>query len=76
MYPSVGEHAMPIETRSTEVKIRIRPSLKARIEVAADHDGRTISAWIERLIEQALERHPTTQTDHVAERERREAKRR
>ena len=42
---------------------------------AADHDGRTISAWIERLIEQALERHPTAQEnpklrDHVAERDK------
>jgi hypothetical protein len=54
---------MPVETRSTEIKIRIRPSLKAAVDRAADHDGRTVSAWIERLIEQALERHPTAQGD-------------
>jgi predicted HicB family RNase H-like nuclease len=63
MYPTLGAHAMPIETRSADLKIRIRPSLKAAIERAADHDGRSISSWIERLIEQALERHPTAQDD-------------
>jgi hypothetical protein len=49
------------ETRTTEVKIRIRPSLKAAIDKAAQHDGRSVSNWIERLVEEAIRRHPTTQ---------------
>jgi hypothetical protein len=51
---------METEVRSTELKIRIRPSLKAAIDKAAKHDGRSISNWIERVVEEALKQHPTT----------------
>jgi hypothetical protein len=48
-----------VETRSAELKIRIRPSLKAAIAKAADRNGRTVSAWVERLLEEAVKAQPT-----------------
>jgi hypothetical protein len=56
------------ETRSTEVKIRMRPSLKAAIEKAAKHDGRSASNWIERVIEEAIRQHPSAQKNNSLKR--------
>jgi hypothetical protein len=50
---------MIVETRSTELRIRIRPSLKKALEKAASHDRRTVSAWVEKLLEEAVKQHPT-----------------
>ena len=58
----------PVETRTIELKVRIRPSLKAAVDRAADHDGRSVSNWIERLLEEAVAKHPS------AERSRRNTK--
>jgi hypothetical protein len=43
--------------------LRARPSLKAKLEKLAKHDRRTLSAYVEKLLE-----------DHVTEQERRQAK--
>ena len=39
------------EVRSTVLCVRIRPSLKKRLERLADRDRRTLSNWIELLLE-------------------------
>jgi hypothetical protein len=43
--------------------LRVRPSLKAKLEKLAKPDRRTLSAYVEKLLE-----------DHVTEQERRRAK--
>ena len=43
-------------------RIEVRPSLKAKLEKLAKHDRRTLSAYVEKLLE-----------DHVTEQERRRA---
>ena len=42
------------ETRSVVLNIGIKPSLKAAIEKLAERDHRTLSNWIELLLEQQL----------------------
>jgi hypothetical protein len=49
----------PVETRTVELKVRIRPSLKRAVDRAAGHDGRSLSNWIERLLEEAVAKHPS-----------------
>ena len=49
----------PLENRTVELKVRIRPSLKRAVDRAADHDGRSVSNWIERLLEEAVAKHPS-----------------
>jgi len=44
----------PLENRTVELKVRIRPSLKRAVDRAADHDGRSLLNWIERLLEEAV----------------------
>jgi predicted transcriptional regulator len=51
------------EVRSTVLCVRIRPSLKRRLERLADRDRRTLSSWIELLLERTAkdgekEKHP------------------
>jgi hypothetical protein len=55
----MGAMPMIVEIRTAELKIRIRPSLKKAIERAASHDQRTVSAWVERLLEEAVKQHAT-----------------
>ena len=49
--------------RIAQINLRARPSLKAKLEKLAKHDRRTLSAYVEKLLE-----------DHVTEQERRRAK--
>jgi hypothetical protein len=49
--------------RIAQINLRARPSLKAKLEKLAKHDRRTLSAYVEKLLE-----------DHVTEQERRQAK--
>jgi len=44
---------MAKENKTAILQIRIKPSVKAAAQKAADADGRTLSAWIERVIEAA-----------------------
>jgi hypothetical protein len=37
--------------RSTQVNLRVRPALKAKLEQLAKEDRRTLSAYIEKLLE-------------------------
>ena len=46
-----------------QINLRIRPSLKTKLEKLAKQDRRTLSAYIEKQLE-----------DHVTEQERRRAK--
>jgi predicted HicB family RNase H-like nuclease len=41
--------------RSERVAVRLRPSLKEQAEQLAQNEDRTLSAWIERLIRNAVE---------------------
>ena len=50
-------------SRIAQINLRVRPSLKAKIEKLAKHDRRTLRACVEKLLE-----------DHVTEQERRRAK--
>jgi hypothetical protein len=50
-------------SRIAQINLRVRPSLKAKLEKLAKHDRRTLSAYVEKLLE-----------DHVTEQERRRAK--
>jgi hypothetical protein len=49
--------------RIAQINLRARPSLKAKFEKLAKHDRRTLSAYVEKLLE-----------DHVTEQERRRGK--
>jgi hypothetical protein len=49
--------------RNAQLNLRVRPSLKAKLERLAKHDRRTLSAYVEKLLE-----------DHVTEQARRRAK--
>ena len=53
--------------RNAQLNLRVRPALKAKLEKLAKEDRRTLSAYVEKLLE-----------DHVdqlnVERERRQAK--
>jgi hypothetical protein len=49
---------MAVEKRSAELKIRIKPSLKAAITRAAEHDHRSVSNWVEALFEETIARYP------------------
>ena len=49
--------------RIAQINLRARPSLKAKLEKLAKHDRRTLSAYVEKLLE-----------DHVTEQERRQTK--
>ena len=49
--------------RNAQVNLRVRPTLKAKLEKLAKEDRRTLSAYVEKLPE-----------DHVIEQERRRAK--
>ena len=46
-----------------QINLSVRPSLKAKLEKLAKQDRRTLSAYVENLLE-----------DHVTEQERRRAK--
>jgi predicted HicB family RNase H-like nuclease len=48
-----------IETRSVMLRVRIRPSLKRALDRLAALERRTLSAWLERLLEQAVEQEQT-----------------
>jgi hypothetical protein len=48
--------------RNAQLNLRIRPALKAKLEKLAKGDRRTLSAYVEKLLE-----------DHVTEQERRRA---
>jgi hypothetical protein len=50
--------------RIAQINLRVRPSLKAKLEKFAKQDRRTLSAYVEKLLE-----------DHVTEQEPRRAKR-
>ena len=50
-------------SRIAQINLRVRPSLKAKLEKLAKQDRRTLSAYVEKLLE-----------DHVTEQERRPAK--
>ena len=50
-------------SRIAQINLRVRPSLKAKLEKLAKQDRRTLSAYVEKVLE-----------DHVTEQERRRAK--
>jgi predicted HicB family RNase H-like nuclease len=50
-------------SRIAHINLRVRPSLKAKLERLAKQDRRTLSAYVEKLLE-----------DHATEQERRAAK--
>jgi predicted HicB family RNase H-like nuclease len=45
---------MALELKSASFMIRMRPSVKAAAEKAAEADGRSLAAYIERLLEERL----------------------
>jgi predicted DNA-binding protein len=49
--------------RIAQLNLRVRPSLKAKLEKLAKQDRRTLSAYVEKMLEH-----------HVTEQERRRAK--
>jgi hypothetical protein len=56
--------------RSAQVNLRVRPSLKAKLEKLAKQDRRTLSAYVEKL----LEDHVKSASQIAAKQERRRAK--
>ena len=56
--------------RSAQVNLRVRPTLKAKLEKLAKEDRRTLSAYIEKL----LEDHVKSTSQIVVEQRRRRAK--
>jgi hypothetical protein len=49
--------------RNAQLNLRVRPALKVKLEKLAKQDRRTLSAYVEKLLE-----------DHATEQERRAAK--
>lgn len=49
-----------LNRKTAVIAIRIKPSLKAAAMLAAKAEGRSLSNWIERLMEKAVKAHPTT----------------
>ena len=49
--------------RNAQLNLRVRPTLKTKLEKLAKEDRRSLSAYVEKLLE-----------DHVTEQERRAAK--
>ena len=56
--------------RNAQVNLRVRPTLKAKLEKLAKEDRRTLSAYIEKL----LEDHVKSTSEIVVEQRRRRAK--
>ena len=50
-------------SRIAQINLRVRPSLKAKLEKLAKQDRRTLSAYVEKLLE-----------DHITEQEHRRIK--
>jgi predicted HicB family RNase H-like nuclease len=44
---------MAAEQKTATIMLRVRPSLKAKAEAAAEAEGRSLTNYIERLIETA-----------------------
>jgi len=47
--------AKPADEARIVINFRIRPSLKPRLEAAAERDRRSVSSWLELAVEQAIE---------------------
>jgi len=56
--------------RNAQMNLRVRPTLKAKLEKLAKEDRRTLSAYVEKL----LEDHVKSASQVGAERKRRRAK--
>ena len=47
--------------RNTQVNLRVRPTLKAKLEKLAKEDRRTLSAYVEKLLEDHVKKTATCQ---------------
>jgi hypothetical protein len=45
---------MAYELRSVVLNIRVRPSLKAELDKLAERDQRSLSSWVEAVLNQAV----------------------
>ena len=45
-----------VKGKTTQIMFRVTPELKRKIQEAASAEGLGMSAWLERLVEQALRR--------------------
>jgi predicted HicB family RNase H-like nuclease len=52
MPPADKEKAL----RTAFLSVTMKPSDRARVSIAAERDGRSVSAWVERLIVAELDR--------------------
>jgi hypothetical protein len=50
--------------RSTQMNLRVRPALKAKLEKLAKEDRRTLSAYVEKLLEDHVERASQVDIEH------------
>lgn len=61
-HPADTAHARAVQPRqlSSHVPIRFRPEVIEQVKALAEDEGLTVSAWIRRAVEVALQRPPGT----------------
>ena len=59
--------------RSAQMNLRVRPTLKARLEKLAREDRRTLSAYVEKLLEDHVRTASQLDVEHLGKAKRRSA---
>ena len=59
--------------RSAQMNLRVRPALKAKLEKLAKEDRRTLSAYVEKLLEDHIRSASRLGVEHLGEVKRRSA---
>jgi mRNA-degrading endonuclease RelE of RelBE toxin-antitoxin system len=60
-------------TRSAQMNLRVRPTLKAKLEKLAKEDRRTLSAYVEKLLEDHIRSASGLGVEHLGKVKRRSA---
>jgi mRNA-degrading endonuclease RelE of RelBE toxin-antitoxin system len=59
--------------RSTHMNLRVRPTLKAKLEKLAKEDRRTLSAYVEKLLEDHVRSASRSGVEHLGKAKQRSA---
>ena len=59
--------------RSAQMNLRVRPALRAKLEKLAKEDRRTLSAYVEKLLEDHIRRASRLSVEHLGKVKRRSA---
>ena len=61
------------DTRSAQLNVRVRPALKAKLEKLAKEDRRTLSAYVEKLLEDHVNNTPHVGVEYPKQAKQRSA---